>query len=325
MEQLTTPSHAKFNAATLPAILADAGPGVRFVWEEFFEARISNPHTRRAYLRAVSAFLNFCHEQHVQFQDIMPSQVGYYIRSLEGAPASRKVVLAALRHFFDVCVERHVMMLNPAATVRGERFSVVEGKTPGISSEQVRRIVSSIDLSTAVGLRDRAVIATLAFTAARIGAVSRLDVRDFYDVGSQYCLHFEDKGGKSREIPVRHDLQLYLCEYLAVRSDSDPASPLFLSAVNRSGTLSASRLQTNDLAKMVKRRIRLAGLPDRLSAHSFRVAVATDLLEQGVPLEDVQRLLGHADARTTRLYDRRDRQVTRNIVERISFGLETVL
>ena len=56
----------------------------------------------------------------------------------------------------------------------------------------------------------------------------------------------------------------------------------------------------------------------RPSLPSFRVATITDLLEQGVPLEDVQQQVGHADPRTTRLYDRRQRRITRNIVERIS-------
>ena len=72
------------------------------------------------------------------------------------------------------------------------------------------------------------------------------------------------------------------------------------------------------VAKMMKRRLRDASLPSRLSPHSFRVTTITDLLEQGVPLEDVQRLAGHADPRTTRLYDRRQKKITRNIVERIS-------
>ena len=74
----------------------------------------------------------------------------------------------------------------------------------------------------------------------------------------------------------------------------------------------------DDIGRMVRRRMRDAGLPSRLTAHSFRVATITDLLSQGVPLEDVQNLAGHADPRTTRLYDRRRRRVTRNIVERIS-------
>lgn len=77
-------------------------------------------------------------------------------------------------------------------------------------------------------------------------------------------------------------------------------------------------MTADDISRMVKRRLRDAGLPLRLSPHSLRVCTLTDLLTQGVPLEDVQMLAGHADPRTTRLYDRRHRRVTRNIVERIS-------
>ena len=69
---------------------------------------------------------------------------------------------------------------------------------------------------------------------------------------------------------------------------------------------------------MVKRRLKQTGLPGHLSPHSFRVTTVTDLLENGVPLEEVQYLAGHADPRTTRLYDRRQKRVTRNVVERIS-------
>ena len=64
--------------------------------------------------------------------------------------------------------------------------------------------------------------------------------------------------------------------------------------------------------------LKAAGLPGQFSPHSFRVATVTDLLEQNVPREDVQHLAGHADPRTTGLYDRRKRKISRNIVERIS-------
>ena len=69
---------------------------------------------------------------------------------------------------------------------------------------------------------------------------------------------------------------------------------------------------------LVKRRLKDVGLPTILSPHSFRVLVVTDLLEQGVPLEDVQYLAGHARPTTTQIYDRRGREVSRNLVERIS-------
>jgi integrase/recombinase XerD len=93
---------------------------------------------------------------------------------------------------------------------------------------------------------------------------------------------------------------------------------LFRTAYRKTGQLTKNPLHVIDICRMVKRRLKDANLPVRLSPHSFRVTTITDLLEQGVPLEDVQRLAGHADPRTTRLYDSRNKKITRNIVERIS-------
>lgn len=67
----------------------------------------------------------------------------------------------------------------------------------------------------------------------------------------------------------------------------------------------------------LKRRLKKAGIPPTLSPHSFRVVTITNLLTQGVPLEDIQNLANHVAPRTTKLYDRRPRKVTRNIMERI--------
>jgi integrase len=77
-------------------------------------------------------------------------------------------------------------------------------------------------------------------------------------------------------------------------------------------------MKPKDVLRMVKRRFRKAGLPPNLTCHTFRATTITDLLDQGINPDDVQHLAGHADPRTTRLYDRRKREVTRNIVERIS-------
>ncbi len=120
------------------------------------------------------------------------------------------LLLSAIRHFFDTLVIRHVVVLNAAASVRGERLQVVEGKTPEITIQQARKLMRSINTNTVVGLRDRAVIGILIYTAARVGAVAKLRHGDFYDLGDQHCLRFTEKGGKSREIPVRHDLQRFI-------------------------------------------------------------------------------------------------------------------
>jgi integrase len=171
-----------------------------------------------------------------------------------------------------------------------------------------------------VGLRDRAILATLAYTACRAGAVAKLRLGDFQHDGEQYVLRFQEKGGKSREIPVRLELQRDILAFLKVAGivEDGKDKPLFRSAVGRTIKLTEKALTTERICELVKRRLKDAGLPKQLSPHSFRVAAITDLLTQGVKLEDVQYLAGHTEPRTTGLYDRRQKKVTRNIVKRRS-------
>jgi site-specific recombinase XerD len=307
----------------LPEILVRAGKAAVFAAEEFFFGRIRNEHTRQAYLVAVKRFLAWAEARGLEMVRIAPKDVGQYLDGLRKentSVATRKQHLAALRHFFDNLVTRHAILLNPALSVRGERYEVVEGKTPEITVTGARQLLASLDTSTVVGLRDRAIIAILIYTASRAGAVATLRRGSFYHAGDQSMLHFEEKGGKSREIPVRHDLEQMIFEYLdaAGLRNARKDTPLFRTAYKKTGQLTENALYVVDVCRMVKRRLRDAGLPGVLSPHSFRVTTITDLLEQGVPLEDVQRLAGHADPRTTRLYDRRQKKITRNIVERIS-------
>jgi site-specific recombinase XerD len=306
--------------ATLPVLVERAGGAARFAWEEFFFAEHHNPHTQKAYMRAVKRFLAWAEAQGVELPAITPGMVGLYLAGLGGSAANRNLHLAALRGFFDRLVNRHVVILNPAASVRGVKDQVIEGKTPEITIEQARTLLASVDVSHVVGLRDRAILATLAYTACRAGAVAKLRQQDFQHDGTQSVLRFQEKGGKSREIPVRHDLEGYIRAYLDAAGLGGEAkdSPLFRASNGRSRKLAAGPLSSKRICELVKRRLKDAGLPSRLSPHSFRVTAITDLLTQGVPLEDVQYLAGHAEPRTTGLYDRRQKKVTRNIVERIS-------
>lgn len=305
----------------LPALVSEAGPAAAFAWDEFFVAHLRNPHTRANYRHAVGRFLQWLQPQGIALTRLTPGMVGAYFDQHPGSVPTRKLHLAALRAFFDALVNRHVLVLNPATSVRGERYAVVEGKTPEITPQQARTLLESIDAQTLAGRRDRAILGTLIYTAARAGAVARLRRKDFVWDGCQYALRFEEKGGKSREIPVRHDLQAMILDYLhgiQARGEDPPNGPLFRSLPGRRGRLTDKGVSGIDICRLVKRRLRQAGLPSRLSPHSFRVATVTDLLGQGVPLEAVQQLAGHSDPRTTRLYDRRQRRITRNVVERIS-------
>ncbi|MBI1373889.1 MAG: hypothetical protein GC159_14295 [Phycisphaera sp.] len=191
--------HVIENNDKIPAMIEAGGDHARFAWEEFIYGTVSNEHTRRAYLHAVGRLLRWCHKLGLDLRRISPRHIREYLDQHSGCIATRKQHLAAIRLFFDVAVTRHVVVLNPALSVRGERLSVVEGKTPEIAVPQARLLIDSIDISTVTGRRDRAIIATLIYTAARIGAVAKLRRKDLYDIGEQWCLHFDDKGGKSRE------------------------------------------------------------------------------------------------------------------------------
>ena len=318
----------------LPELVERAGGAARFAWEEFFFAEHHNPHTQKAYQSAVRRFLAWADGEGVELASISPGMVGQYLVGLGGSPSKRNLHLAALRGFFDRLVQRHVVFINPAASVRGVKEKVVEGKTPEITLEQTRKLIASVktickprskkakatEFMTVVNLRDRAVLSTLRFTACRAGAVAKLRLQDFQHDGEQYVLRFQEKGGISREIPVRLELQRDILAYLeaaGIRGDAQDR-PLFRSTVRKTKQLTGNALTSKAICELVKRRLKAAELPKRLSPHSFRVAAITDLLTNGVPLEDVQHLAGHAEARTTGLYDRRHKKVTRNIVERIS-------
>src|SRR5271166_4315821 len=201
---------ASTNQPTLPHLVERAGGAARFAWDEFFYAEHHNPHTQAAYQRAVRRFLAWAEGQGVEVAAITPGMVGQYLAALGGSAAKRNQHLAALRGFFDRLVQRHVVILNPAASVKGVKEQVIEGKTPEITLDQARTLIRSVDTGHVVGLRDRAILAALAYTVCRAGAVAKLRLGDFQHDGTQYVLRFQEKGGKSREIPVRHDLEGYI-------------------------------------------------------------------------------------------------------------------
>lgn len=303
-----------------PVTIRAAGRAAEYAWGEFFFGQIRNENTRRAYEHAVRLFLCWCEKRGLELSSIKPEDLGCYLDKHPGSPATKKQHLSAIRHLFDKLVLRHVIILNPALSVRGPKHQIIEGKTREIPVKSARKLLQGFDTSHVVGLRDRSIIGILVYTGARIGAVAKLEIRHLFQEEDQWMLRFEEKGGKSREIPVRHDLQCFLMEYMeaAELNGESERSPLFRSAVGKTKKLNENQMKVGDMGRMLKRRFKDAGLSHKYSGHSFRVTTITDLLEQGVPLEDVQHLAGHADPRTTRLYDRRQKKVTRNIVERIS-------
>jgi site-specific recombinase XerD len=313
-----------------PAIVREAGPNAEYAYADFFKAKVSNPNTRKAYKRAVDRFLGWCHLRGLELRQVTSFLVGDYLEhhlnDKDGRPLSapsKKQHLAALRHFFDNQQVYHGVVLNPASSVRGPKYSAREGKTPAFHDKQVRDLIDSVDTGDVIGIRDKTLLMILAYTAARAGAVARLRTADYFTDGRSWFFHFGEKGGKLHQVPARHDLQLQMERYLRAAGLEGRAdkTPLFRTAAKKKkGREMTDRgLNGNDLLRIVKRRLKGVGLPEgAFCCHSFRATTATNLLKQKVAREQVQYLLGHSDARTTDLYNRTEKEVTRNIVERIS-------
>ena len=103
-----------------------------------------------------------------------------------------------------------------------------KGKTPVLTGEEARTLLDSINTATLVGQRDRALIGIMVCTFARVNAVIRMKVKDYFIQGRRgwVCLH--EKGGKEHEVLCHHTLERFLDEYLATAGISgNPEGPLF--------------------------------------------------------------------------------------------------
>lgn len=314
---VTTAPNATVSLPALFSPTADASR--RFV--EFFTANIRNPNTRAAYAHAVAHFLRWCEERHLSLKGIEPIAVAAYVEQLQATHAAPSVKqhLAAVRMLFDWLVTGQVVPTNPAASVRGPKHVVKRGKTPVLSAEDARKLLDSIDTTTLIGLRDRALIATMVYSFARVSAVLGMKVEDYYQNGKRWWLRLHEKGGKFHEVPAHHNTEAYLDAYLeAAGIAGDFKGPLFRTVRGRSQKLTTKPLRRNNALDMVKRRAIAAGLPPRICNHTFRATGITAYLEAGGTIEKAQQIAAHESPKTTKLYDRTSDQITLDEIERIA-------
>ena len=241
--------------------------------------------------------------------------------------------LAALRMLFDWLVIGHVIDVNPAHAVRGPKYVVKKGKTPVLTAEEARELLDSIPVerNTArdgepermepvlVGLRDRALIAVMVYSFARINAVLEMKVRDYFVQGRRGWVRLHEKGGKEHEVPCHHNLELYLDEYIAAAGIAgDKDGPLFRTAAGKTGELTSNAMWQQDAYRMIQRRAADAGIKTRIGNHTFRATGITAYLKNNGTLEAAQQIANHESPRTTKLYDRRDEEISLDEVEKIS-------
>lgn len=279
----------------------------------FFTANIRNQNTRRAYYKAACRFSEWCEGREVShLAQVKPRHIAAYIERLglarpEGEGLSKPSVkqhLAALRMLFDWLVVGHVLEHNPAHAVRGPKYSQKKGKTRVLDREEARALLAAIGTDSLTGLRDRALIGTMIYTFARIGAVLQMNVGDYFTQGRRGWVRLHEKGGKEHEAPCHHKLEQYLDEYVqAAGIAGEPEGPLFRTTGRSTGT--PHRMTQPDAYRMITRRARQAGIQTKIGNHSLRATGITDYLKSEGSLAEARKMANHADTRTTQLYDRR--------------------
>jgi integrase/recombinase XerD len=319
------------NGPLIPAIVLRAGERASRRFLEFFTATIRNANTRAAYFHAVSRFMSWCEFHQLSLEHLEPIAIAAYIEEMmikHSAPTVKQH-LSAIRHLFDWLVVGQILPMNPAASVRGPKHVVKRGKTLVLSAEQARQLLDSIPIfrkdnrtgeafPIVAGFRDRALIAVMAFSFARVSAAVHMDVEDYYQNGKRCWLRLHEKGGKHHEVPAHHAAEAYLDDYLAIAGIAGAAkTPLFRSVIGKADRLSGRRMSRKDILHMIKRRAKVADLPTRTCCHTFRATGITTYLQNKGTIENAQLIAAHESPRTTKLYDRRSDDISLDEIERI--------
>jgi integrase/recombinase XerD len=304
----------------LPALITAAGESAARRFLEYFTAHIRNRNTRRAYAHAVVRFLEWCEEHGRSLEQLEPIVVAAYIEQLGGEASAPTVKqhLAAIRMLMDYLVVGQVLRFNPAAAVRGPKYVIKTGKTPVLFEEEARLLLESIAPTDILALRDRAILAVMTYSFARVGAVVKMAVKDYYVQGRRSWFRFHEKGGKFHQVPAHHKAEEYVDAYISAAGiGEDRHGPLFRSIRGRSRQLTDRPVSERDVLRMVKRRARAVGLPGEICCHTFRATGITNYLANGGSLEIAQAIAAHESPRTTKLYDRNQDELSLDEIERI--------
>jgi site-specific recombinase XerD len=206
--------------------------------------------------------------------------------------------LIALRSLLKYLAKRDIKALDSAKI---ELAKVARPQVTYLETEEVERMLSAVDISNAIGLRDRAVIELLFSGGLRVSELVSLNVDQINLERREFMVR--GKGQKDRPIFISDQAAEWVGRYFDTRKDS--FKPLF---IHYSGTQDGvdggqyTRLTVRSVQRLVKRYARAAGITKDVSPHTLRHSFATDLLQNGADIRSVQGLLGHANIATTQIY-----------------------
>ena len=227
--------------------------------------------------------------------------------------------LIALRSLLEFFVEKDIASLSPTKIKLARDKGDKEIKF--LNLDQVERLLLAPDTKTAIGLRDRAIIETFFSTGLRVAELISLNRDQLRIKNSTQDLEISilGKGNKVRTVYFSQRAIEALRRYLEKRQDMDEA--LFINyKPGIAKTDKSRRLTAKSIEDIVKKYVKIAGLPVMATPHTIRHSFATDLLTQGVDLRLVQEFLGHRNIATTQIYTHVTNKQLRDIHRRLHSG-----
>lgn len=187
--------------------------------------------------------------------------------------------------FFSWLEEEDYILKSPMRRIHKIKTKTVVKEV--ISDENMEKMRDACD-----EMRDLAIIDLLYSTGIRVGELVRLNIEDV-NMEQRECVVF-GKGDKERRVYFDAKAKIHLMEYLASRTDNNPA--LFVSLDGRHKRLEISGVEIR--LRQLGRKLSL----DRIHPHKFRRTMATRAIDKGMPIEQVQKILGHSQIDTTMQY-----------------------
>ena len=274
------------------------------IWMETHHFAAQTVQIRR---RQLSRFLLWCDDRSVtQPCEVTPEMIErfqrhlFYYRKQDGQPlclSSQAHWLTALRGWFAWMKDQHVLEHNPATEMQLPREEQRLPRHP-LSVAEVEAVLEQSDVTTPLGLRNRALLETLYSTGMRRSEALRLELSDL-DRQRGVVLIRQGKGHKDRFTPIGERALAWIDRYLRQARHhlvQDPAQHL-LFVSNRGGPL-----DPNNFSALVRRYLNQAGVHKQGACHLFRHTTASLMLDQGADVRHVQEILGHKSLQTTQIY-----------------------
>ena len=284
------------------------------------EGRVRNSNTRKAYKAAWRSFFQFCSEYKLELHRVKPYHFGMWLKRHTGSVATQRQHLAAVRLLFDHLLEKGVVDINPAARAKAPRLERESAHTPVFEQNEIKIFLEAIKPDSLLDKRDKALFSTLVYSWARVSAVVGLNVEDYFERKGERWLRLHEKRGKIHEVPVHSKARQAIDQWLlASNFGSNPSAPLFPAFGKNKKIPELRHMDRTSVWKLVQTRARSSGLEKRVCCHSFRATGITEYMNAGGSLDIAQRMAGHSQLSTTKIYDRSRDRLTMAEVEKVSF------